>query len=1700
MGYLSFKNTGVDLLPNINLPYIVVATVYPGGSSPDAVEERVTRPLEQVLSSAGSIKSISTESYSMISLIILELKSGANTDSVLLDINAKIDTFKTLEFGTDMLGNLGSGTSDTGLNINVDGAEYAEILSTILDPVVMVINASMLPVMKLSLYKEGQSMNAATDELNEIAKKLEGVDGVASVDVTGLVNSMYFLNVDNGRILKSITEQFVDTDVLFEALYSSLQSFTDVLAEERLTDETVALLDAIDRQAESAASFVKEKIIAEILIYAGYGLDAVLDIVVNALENNIRQVFDDIRADVGGSTDEVFQNIEDGIIGALDGVKATASDAVDSGIDGFKSVLYDALDGLNTAANDFIDGYVTANPGVLLPGVADALKGLISSAVDQAKAGVPGVIDEQKDNAAAALDAIFASAEGEIRQALNDIKADIGASITDLISSIEESVISALYGTKDGIKDALISGGKAAAESLIDVILDDYIKAATDSIRQWAENNLPALNAALSPEAAAASEYLKNPQNKAEFKALFKEGLNALYKKAGAAMGEIVPSSLIDLALLASNIEMPVGSHNGAVINVGNTIKTPEELFALPVLTDVKLADFALSGATGGYLYLTDLENLSKTVAVFLIFYEELAVALSDPASTVGDALDGVFARLETMGIQKETLAAVFALAGIDISALNTLLPSVDMPDALTEMLSYLKEANDLLGAVTGELSDITLSLTLGDVCNIVKIDNASLLHTILNGSAGVQFNINKNPAASTAAVTAAVRDKLEELSKADPSLKYVVLEDQGGYIQLVINTILNNLIIGGLLAILILLFFLKKIGPTIVVGMSIVLSLVLAFIMMRAANINLNIASMAGLALGVGMLVDNSIIVMENIFSMKMRGKGIFEAAIEGAGQVTEAIIASTITTIVVFVPLFFADGMNEIVLLIFKDLAMTMSFSILSSLIVAITFVPMAATTFIKNSDGDSPLKDKIRQKFDAFELKLKKRPKWLRVVAAPLFITWGLAAKSVKSRDGKIFTTFKKGYQKVLLFCLQKKAVPLIAVGILFGTAVLSAFFMGMEILPELDMNTINMHIDIDDNAMYAKGIDKNDLLQELMYIADDKAGEFYGKEISDTGISVYSGFKIMGTSIEELGGGLIRTDNLFGGTILSGAVAGGDLECSILLSDKKKRKLSADDIAARIASGILNANYVKTDGGQVIGTYKIADMVSITYSFNTLAEISTLESDNVQLNVFGNNRAEIEEQIVNITKYLRESGIKGVASVENTLENRPVSYRIVIDKDEANKYGLFTANVVLELLNRFSTPSSTNTVTLYDDAADKNFTYNVTVYPSTREVRKWYRTTSTEYKYLYVEDVLVTDDAGVSKVTETYYTYDSIGILWRLTKVAVDGKERYMLLDESGNTATALIDIEKKSDVLYYSAEYRDPIESVYDLLDYELAYTMITGETGKVKLGDIVKEIVEEPAYGKINKTDGSLYLPITVYMSEGANSLTVKSALNKALGKYYDAQGGQGGTSYEFSAASMLINEIFSTLLFVLGIGIVFIYLVMTAQFRSLKEPIIIMLTIPLAFTGSIFALLVFGMHLSIISVIAFIVLAGVVVNNGIVFIDYVNRMLSDGMPLRDAILKTASERLRPILMTALTTIVSLTVMAFDGSQAASILRPMGVASVGGLAFATLLTLIIVPVMLEIFKKNDGKKTKKKWRPFADNYEYFKNLEKQKGK
>jgi HAE1 family hydrophobic/amphiphilic exporter-1 len=788
------------------------------------------------------------------------------------------------------------------------------------------------------------------------------------------------------------------------------------------------------------------------------------------------------------------------------------------------------------------------------------------------------------------------------------------------------------------------------------------------------------------------------------------------------------------------------------------------------------------------------------------------------------------------------------------------------------ESLKELK--NSLLCKVDG-IGDVRLK----DVADITMIDNSGETYAKVNGNDAILLAISKTSTAGTSDVSKRCNKALAELEEKYEGLSFTSFMDQGDYIKLIINSVLSNLIYGALLAVLVLALFLKDVRPTVIVAFSIPLSVLFAIVLMYFTNITLNVISLSGLALGVGMLVDNSIVVVENIYRLRSKGVPAARAAVVGANQVAGAITASTITTICVFLPIVFTDGLTRQLMM---DMCLTIAYSLIASLIVALTFVPCMGATVLKDS------KEKEHRWFDA-------------VVNA---------------------------YEKILRFCLRFKIVPLSIAVLLLVFCVWRVFLMGMELIPDMGGNQMSVSVTAPD-----------DTTQDEDYEMAD--------QILD---------KIMKTDgVESVGG---MTSNSM--AMLTGMSTGESKDYSFYIVLNDKAANDNEKVKASLESDL--QEYI--DKG-----------CEISVSTSNM-DLSSLGSSGLQVDIRGKDL----DTLLSISEDIEElvGSVDGFENISNGQEEGDRVIKVIVNKDKAMRYGLTVAQIYAELSAGITTDTDSTTLTI------DNQDYAVTIVDDREEL---------------------TADKLLSHKFETTTT------------------------DSTGQTTT----------------------------------------ETHKLKE---FAEIEDSQSVASISRDNQERYLSVTADTKDGYNTTLLSRKVQKLLDEYDAPE----GYTLEISGESTTVNESMKDMLLMIVLAVVFIYLVMVAQFQSILSPFIVLFTIPLAFTGGFLALLVSGEILSIISMMGFLVLAGVVVNNGIVFVDYANQLRLEGMEKREALVETGKTRMRPILMTALTTILAMATMAFSQDASASMGKGMAIVTIGGLAYATLMTLFIVPVLYDLMFRRELKK------------------------
>ena len=800
--------------------------------------------------------------------------------------------------------------------------------------------------------------------------------------------------------------------------------------------------------------------------------------------------------------------------------------------------------------------------------------------------------------------------------------------------------------------------------------------------------------------------------------------------------------------------------------------------------------------------------------------------------------------------------------------------------------------------------------IRLKDVAEVTVIDNADQSYTRLNGSDGVVLSVYKSSASGTNEVSRALRKAMKSFEDAYPGTHVVIMMDQGSYIDLIVADILKSMGFGALLAIVVLALFLRSVKPTVMVAISIPMSVLFTMVLMYFSNLSLNIMTMSGISLGIGMLVDNSIVVMENIIRLRQRGLSAATAAVQGARQVFGAVTASTVTTICVFVPMVFTTGTVRSLLI---PMALSITYCLTASLLVAMTVVPASASVIMRK----------------------------------------------IKPAKETLFDYIKNLYAKSLSFCLRVKVVPLVlAIGLLV-MSVAAVISMGIIMIPEIASDEIQI------DYVTPEGMSREEsfaAVDELM----EKIMEIDG--VQDVGF----------------------LDSGSGTAFLTSAVSSSGSYGSYLGYITTKEGLKTDRIMAvteeiRALSESMSGN--------------------VTVETSGMGDISSFTSSGLTISIYG---IELEE-LYRIAKETaqRVERIEGFENVNDGTENEEEALQLVIDKDKAMGYGLTVAQIYAQIASRMQT--SADAATIHMDNLSMTVTIHDDTNPLTRE----------NLLEMEFESASLSQAAGYGSGSSSLSSFDSL------------------LDDEEEEEKDGEEDEEKEE-------EEEEP--TVHKLSEFAT--------------------IVETKSPAQIVRKNQTRYLTVRAGTREGYNTTLLSRELKEELDSLNASL--PNGYSVEIEGETMEVAEMVTQMTKMLLLAFSFIYLVMVAQFQSFLSPFIIIFTIPLAFTGGMIGLLVSGEQLSLLSLMGFLVLMGTVVNNGIVFVDYVNQLRIGGLKRRDALIATGKTRMRPILMTAMTTVLAMTQLIFGSGMGAQLSRGMAIVISGGLIYATVMTLYIVPVMYDI--------------------------------
>jgi len=787
-------------------------------------------------------------------------------------------------------------------------------------------------------------------------------------------------------------------------------------------------------------------------------------------------------------------------------------------------------------------------------------------------------------------------------------------------------------------------------------------------------------------------------------------------------------------------------------------------------------------------------------------------------------------------------------------------------------------EALKKMPLINTEMDGVDI-ITLGDVADVFMTDNSGDIYANVNGAPGIMVTIQKQTGYSTGDVSDRILDKFEQLKAENEDLILITLMDQGIYIDFIMDSIINNVLFGAVLAVLILILFLKDWRPTAVVACSIPISLITAVVCMYFSGITLNVISLSGLALGVGMLVDNSIVVIENIYRMRSEGYSAKEAAVKGAGEVAGAIIASTLTTVCVFLPIVFTEGITR---QLFVDMGLTIAYSLFASLLIAMTVVPAMAA---------------------------------------------GMLSRAKEQKEGKFFGGLMKFYEKILRLSLRFKPIVLLLVIVLLIVSMKASFAKGTAFMPDMDSTQISMTLTLPKDTPLAETAEVTDRVVEKLMEMD---------EVVDVGA-------------------MASTSNM---GMLTGGGNSSTNVTSLYISLREDKERDNLEIARDIEINI--SDILETAQAEAAIETSTMDMSALGGSGITV-QIKGRELDTLQ---------EIARDVAAIVE-----SVEGTVDVSDGLEESTGELRIIIDRNKAIEHGLTVAQIFQQIQAKLADATSATTL----------------------------ETEIEEY------DVYVKNAKDLE-----------------LTRNLVK---------------------------------------------DLEIERSKQDGTKDKIKLSDIaVFESTQAPK--SVNRVEQSRYIGVTASVADGYNIGFVSGDVEKALQNYEMPS----GYSFTMSGENETINEAMEQVYLMLLLALIFMYLIMVAQFQSLLSPFIIMFTIPLAFTGGFMGLVISGSEVSVIAMIGFVMLSGIIVNNGIVIVDYMNQLRAEGMEKKEAIVTAGKTRIRPVMMTALTTILALSTMAFSDDMGADMSKPMSVVTIGGLIYGTLLTLIVIPCIYDIFTRDRKKK------------------------
>lgn len=1297
-------------------------------------------------------------------------------------------------------------------------------------PILMKINPDLLPIMVLAV----DSDSMARQELSEfttstVIPALERVDGVASVSGSGLLESQIRIELDQSRI-----------DALNEKVLTAIDgSLAD--AEKQLKATRKQITEG-KKKLEEQSGTAYAQLVAAAGQLSGIKDQTTIGSTLNSAEvKALQAVLDQYDAMVKLQKDYNDAETAARALGAADYAKLQLLQTTRTTLRANLKAAENSLKAADAALKEL------GSSEAALQEELDAAEAQRDAAKDAYDAAAKGAPERLKEDAG--------------WQELQKREADKQAEIDDLEKQLADDPNNAELQAKLNTAQAALAAIETEKTAYINRNDPETVKA--NEALTAAQNSVTRAETRL-------ETYRQSAAAKAEAEKTLAEGTKALDENTAA---------IKKLFLEEENGEKWIESHDKVQDDYGTIAELNAAISALEPRIPELEKELATAKASQKELDAA-LSELDKAQSQLETGKLELSQQLILATVQLQQAEQALNEAEEQFRQQRD---AAYKAAGLDGILTQSAVSQLFMAQNFSMPAGYIQSADGRLALKVGDkfadlqelenwvLFDYSVGdvgqIRLSDIADVRLADNAEELYAKINGNDGVLLTVQKSSVASTSGACRNLYDTMERLEEKYEGLHLTALSDQGQYIDLVIRSVLQNLLFGALLATAILLLFLRDLRPTVIVAFSIPISLLFAVVLMYFTGVTLNIISLSGLALGVGMLVDNSIVAIENIYRLRQLGYNAATAAVHGCRQIAGAITASTLTTVCVFVPILFTGGLTR---QIFADMGLTIAYSLGASLLVALTLVPA--------------LSGKI------------------------------LTGDAAGKKPNRLLSRMMERYEKLLRLVLRHKAPVLLGAVALLIVSGLLAVGMGTAFMPEMDSPQVSVSIEMPEDATTAQGREMCDTVIDRILSVDgvDTVGAMEGKTM----------------------------------------MGGGDLSLYVLL--QQKRSGSSQQIAKEIEAACTDLDCTVTANGSTM------DMSMMT------------GGSGIRLAVTGDDMDTLRSAAAELARAV--SAVEGVASVSDGQEENSTEVRITVDKAKAAEYNLTVAQV-------------------YQQVAA----------------------------------------AVLSQTTAT--------------DITVNGSDLPVVVVPDDRDITT-----------------RETLEEL------ELTGTQ-NQQDCEVRLSEIAA-VTEAASSAAIHRENQSRTVTVTAQIADGYNIGLVSREVEKLLADYQMPE----GCSYAFEGENEMIRSTMGDLALMIALAVALIYLIMVAQFQSLLSPFIVLFTIPLAFTGGLLGLWITGKELSVIAMLGFLMLAGVVVNNGIVFVDYVNQLRLEGRERTEALVQTGRDRIRPILMTALTTIFGLVTMALGLGSGGDMLQPLAIVTIGGLAYATLLTLFIVPAVYDIFLKKDPKK------------------------